>query len=223
MDASVALNPAVRRDLERLTALLPLAQRQTALAGPVRRVHRAVLGFFADQGRAPDRRDLMRMVPEADPARALEVLAAADLVVLDARGAIVGSYPFSALDTPHRLFIADVETRAMCALDAVAVAPALDREVNIVSECRITGRTVRIHQQGEQLVHAEPGGTRVGIHWQEPRGCAARSLCMEMVFLADAAAEREWAAQAPRQRSVYMLPEAVAFGAAFFRPLLTTP
>jgi hypothetical protein len=60
----------------------------------------------------------------------------------------------------------------------------------------------------------------VGIHWQTPCGHTAHSLCRQMVFLADPVLAATWAAEAPAERRVYTLEQAIALGAAFFVPLL---
>ena len=60
----------------------------------------------------------------------------------------------------------------------------------------------------------------VGIRWQSTSGCAAQSLCLEMVFLADRATAESWRQDDPGNIDVFTLRDAVAFGAAFFRPLL---
>lgn len=209
----------IDRGLERLGSQLPLAERQRALPPGHAVIHRVILESFARVGAPPARAELEE-IAEADPDVILERLAADDLVVLDG-GTVVGAYPFTLEPTPHRLVIeGTVELNAMCSLDAVAVAPVFDREVEIRSSCAITGAPIRIRQRGSSVLDADPGGLRLGIRWLQPTGCAAHSMCREMVFLSDAETAATWRGPDPDGAGVYDLADGIEFGERFFGPLL---
>lgn len=209
----------IDRGLERLGGRLPLAERQRALPPRHAVIHRAILDSFARRGAAPARPELVEMAG-ADPDVALERLAADDLVVLDG-GTVVGAYPFTLESTPHRLVVeGTVEINAMCSLDAVAVAPMFDCDVEIRSSCAITGAPIRIRQRGSSVLDAEPSGLRLGIRWLQPTGCAAHSMCREMVFLSDLETAATWRGPDPDAAGIYDLTEGVEFGERFFGPLL---
>jgi hypothetical protein len=203
--------------LSRLAGQLPLSARQAALPNGYAAVHRAILQGFADRGRAPSLAELGES--SADAAEIVQRLADDDLVVL-ADGSVVGAYPFSAEPTPHRITIDGRVSYAMCSLDAVAIAPVFERQVEIESSCASTDKPIRIHQWSGAVVSAEPHDPRLGIRWSEPDGCAAHSMCREMVFLADAETAERWRGSDPESAGIFDLSEGIEFGYRFFRPLV---
>lgn len=204
--------------LSRLSGRLPLRSRQAGLPDGYAAVHRAVLRGFADRGRAPSVTELAGET-SARITDVMDRLAEADLVVL-VDGEVVGAYPFSAEPTPHRIAIDGRSSFAMCSLDAVAVAPVFGREVIIESSCAVTGAAIRIHQSGATVLSAEPPGLHLGIRWMEPDGCAAHSMCREMVFLEGAEAAETWRGSDPDTAGIFDLTEGIEFGYRFFRPLV---
>lgn len=205
--------------LGRLNARLPLADRQAALPAPLRALHRAILAGLCAEGQPPARARLTALVSEAALDDALQRLAADDLVITAGDDPTpLGAYPLTTEVTPHRCRIDGVPVYAMCALDAISVAPMFDVAVEVASQCHVSGRPVHIAMQGERLLTAGPETVQVGIEWSTPCGHAAHSLCLNMIFLADPATAAAWAADG--DRTTYDLPQAIAFGTAFFRPLL---
>jgi len=219
--------PAVPRDedlaeaIAHLNRLLPLQERQRALAPPLCELHRAVLRSFAAAG-VPLTRDQVAAWPGiGDMDAALQRLADDDLVVLSPdRREIAGAYPFTVEPRVHRVTVNGLIVHAMCALDALSVAPLFGVATHIDSRCHLTQRPVAIDMQAACILTAQPVDPWVGIHWQATGGSAAQSLCLEMVFLYDRETARAWQQQDPEQTSLFNLADAVAFGAAFFRPLL---
>lgn len=192
----------------RLSDQLPLADRQALLAPDHREAHRAILDGFAARGRPP----------HGLPPAVLETLEQEDLIVTGEGGAVVGAYPFTLEQTPHRVIVGGNELHAMCSLDAVAIAPVFGTDVVIESTCAVSGTSIAIEQRGDEVIAASPADLRVGIRWQEPEGCAAHSMCREMVFLAGPDEAAAWSAVG--DSSVFPLPEAIDFGTRFFRPLM---
>jgi hypothetical protein len=207
--------------LEKLNSLLPLKARQTQLQPQLRDLHIAILRNFASAGRPLSREEVAQQLGGGDTEAALARLAADDLVVLSPdHSEIVGAYPFTAEERVHKVLVNGQTVHAMCALDALAIAPMFETATRIDSRCHVTDTPVEIHMQGGALLSAKPGEVHVGIHWQGTSGCAAQSLCMEMVFLADAETAQRWQQQDSDNISVFELPDAVAFAGAYFRPLL---
>lgn len=194
----------------RLHDQLPLLGRQRQLPTGYAEVHRTILWSFAERGVPPE--------PASFGGGVLERLAADDLIVTAPSGAILGAYPFTVEDTPHRLVVGGVAVGAMCSLDAVSVAPVFGLEVTPTSTCAATDRPIRIHQRPDGVVSADPSQVRVGVRWQAPDRCAAHSMCRDMVFLADAHTAHDWASD--MDADTFTLVEAVAFGTSFFAPLL---
>jgi hypothetical protein len=207
--------------LDKLNSLLPLKAKQSQLEPQLRNLHIAILRHFAAAGKPLARDQVAQQLDDAEVDAALARLAADDLVVLtpDQRN-IAGAYPFTAEERVHAVLVNGHTVHAMCALDALAIAPLFETATRIDSRCHVTDTPVEIHMQGTELLSAKPGDVRVGIHWQGTSGCAARSLCLEMVFLAGAETAQRWQQQDSENISVYELPDAVRFAAAYFRPLL---
>ena len=208
--------------VQRLNSQLPLKPRQAALPRGLLSVHRAILTSLAEQGRPPNRNELDDLLGGDDVDAALTRLASYDLIVLNAAGTgIVGAYPMTTEVTTHHLRINDQPVNAMCALDALSVAPMFNAAVEISSRCHVTGAALTIHMQGGTLQEVRPSpDVRVGVRWQNPTACAAHSMCLDMVFLKDQPTALEWQAGDSENISLFNLEDAVAFGAGFFTPLL---
>lgn len=207
--------------IDQLNSLLPLRARQDALAPPLRELHRGILQSFAGQGVPPARAEIAARPGIDDVDAALAELAAGDLVVLNpARDAVTGAYPFTVEARVHRVQVNGRTVHAMCALDALSVAPMFGTATHIDSRCHVSDRPIAIDMQDTRIVSAHPAAPWVGIRWQATSGCAAQNLCLEMVFLYDRDTAEAWRQEDPEHISIFDLPDAVAFGAAFFRPLL---
>jgi len=214
MDIEFALN--------RLNSQLPLAARQKRLAPEEKRLHQAIVRSLVQRGMALTRAEAARYVGEPHVAAALQKLGALDLIVLNSDATVVlGAYPVTTEVTPHRLSIATHSIGAMCALDAVSVAPMFSIRVGIASRCRVSGEPVDIQMHDRDLLAVHPRGVMIGVRWQMPCGVAAHSMCTEMVFLRDGATAREWQGPETDTASVFSLTDAVEFGAAFFGPLMS--
>lgn len=208
--------------LARLQRLLPLAERLREQAPAARSLHRLILCSFARDGRPPEAASLIAQLGPSKWNNVRAALAAADLIVLEPDGEVQGAYPFTVVETDHLLHLNGVQVHAMCAVDALAVAPMFDRPVSIASRCAVTRAPIAITQRGGTLVSVQPeADVTVGIGWREPEGCAANSLCREMVFLRNRDTAQAWRALQPSARSLYDLDQAIALGTRFFLPLLT--
>ncbi|MGD8566724.1 MAG: alkylmercury lyase family protein [Gammaproteobacteria bacterium] len=208
--------------LHRLTALLPLKQRQDGLAAPVKRIHQNILQSLALRGCVPERDELACLHEGVDIQGAVHTLAENDLIVQDGTtGKITGAYPMTTEKTPHEVTLNNHRLFAMCALDAVSIAPVFNSEVVIRSVCHLSGAPILIHQRRKEVCAVEPvSEPAIGIRWQQTNGCAAHSLCTEMVFFKDGATARQWQDGNVDSRSVLTLAEAITVGTAFFRHLL---
>ncbi|HUT40138.1 MAG TPA: alkylmercury lyase family protein [Gammaproteobacteria bacterium] len=207
--------------IDHLNSLLPLKDRQLALAPSLRALHRDILRGFAEAGAPPTRAQIAARPGLGDADAALAHLAGDDLIVLTPdRSGVAGAYPFTAEPRAHRVQVNGHAVHAMCALDALAVAPMFETGTRIDSRCHVSKRPIRILMQGAQVTDAQPARPRVGIRWQSTSGCAAQTLCMEMVFLYDRAMAEAWRQEDPGHIDIFDLPDAVHFAAAFFRPLL---
>jgi hypothetical protein len=93
-----------------------------------------------------------------DPVEALAVLAREDLVHVDANGRPLVAYPFSAKQRGHRVLIDGKRwVEAMCAIDALGIAPMLGVAIEIHSRDPVSA--------GEVWVRLDPGDGA----WWEPQ------------------------------------------------------
>jgi mercuric reductase len=207
--------------LDRLNSLLPLAGNQQRLPAALRELHRLILQGFAEHGHPPSREAMAERLGDVPVDEALQQLAADDLVVLSQdRREVTGAYPFTVEERVHTVSINGRQLHAMCALDALSVAPMFDAATTVRSRCHVSGEPVEITMQGDRVTSSRPDRPWLGIRWQGTSGCAAQSLCLEMVFLRDEATARAWQAQDRENISILDLPSAVRLGSAFFSPLL---
>mgnify|MGYP001825486498 CR=1 FL=1 len=216
------MNTAITSAIQRLNSKLPLKRRQTALPPELANIHRVVLTSLATHGRPPGREELRKLLATEDVDAALKRLADDDLIVMDSSGNdIAGAYPMTTEATPHHLKVNNQAVNAMCAVDALSVGPMFNAKVAISSRCHLTGTAITIHMQGATLQEASPSSdVHVGVRWQSSSGCAAHSLCLEMVFLQDLPTALEWQAADNENTSLFTLQDAIALGAGFFTPLL---
>lgn len=215
-------NEPVSSSVLRLNRLLPLKARQDRHPPVLKALHRMVIEFLVTRGRPPDRAEVAARVGIHQVDAALTLLGDDDLIVLSAdRQNILGAYPVTSEATPHALEVNGHSIHAMCALDALAVAPLFGCVVDVRSRCRMTGETIVVRQGGKRILEARPATTRVGVRWQTPSdNCAAHSLCTEMVFLKDDEVANAWHGGDGQNHSLYTLEQAAAFGVHYFRPLL---
>lgn len=212
----------VKQAVDKLNGLLPLAARQQLLDAELRELHKVILSTFVKQGRPLAISEAADHLSQHSVEEAFRILAQNDLVVLDVEQQMVmGAYPLSYEVTPHVVEVNGHAINAMCALDALSVAPMFEVETTIKSSCAIGGTPLSLHMQGDQVASADVGDDLyVGIRWQTPCGAAAHSLCRDMVFLLGQAAVDKWRRRSDIEGSVFDLSTAVAIGSAFFRPLL---
>ncbi|MDH5395219.1 MAG: alkylmercury lyase family protein [Gammaproteobacteria bacterium] len=197
--------------LHKLNSLLPLKKRQDVLNPYLKSLYREIILSLAHTGQAPSVTDILSM----------NKLNQDDLIIYDEKNnKITGAYPFSLKQTPHRILLSESELFAMCAFDAVAIAPVYGVSVEIRSHCYITKDEINIKQNADKIVSVKPGSDIfIGIKWQPAGTCAAENLCMEMIFLKNGHVAREWQAASPN-KNIFPLAEAIAFSVHYFRPLI---
>ncbi len=200
----------IEHALEKLNVLLPLKERQQRLQLKYRESHRNILNSFSKNGKAPDN------IEQSD----LNILSENDLIVLGDNSEVVGAYPFSLGETAHHIFNDNINLHAMCAFDAIAIAPVFNVKINIISCCHLSKEMIKVTQDGRQVINVRPSkNIYVGIRWQSAGSCAADNLCMEMVFLKDEATALQWQNN-DENFSIFELNNAIEFAVKYFKPLL---
>lgn len=168
-----------------------------------------MLATFAKTGQPPSLVELQNVVgPDGvDAARVLTQLHEGDFLRLDATGEIRAAYPFSAFPTPHLVQIeGGPQVHAMCAIDALSVAPMLDVAVTVGSTDPTSGQpiTVRVAADGTISVW-EPPTAVVFVGQQTDGSCcdptgpsAAADMCCGYVnFFRSRAQANAWASSHP--------------------------
>jgi hypothetical protein len=85
-----------------------------------------------------------------DAERGLETLAREDLVHRGPDGEITVAYPFSGCPTAHRVrFPGGGEVDAMCAIDALGIAPMFGEPIEIDSRDPVNGDEIRARVTGD--------------------------------------------------------------------------
>ncbi len=160
-----------------------------------------VLRCHADQGRPPSVAEVAAIteLSEHDANRHLADLQRHDLLIRNRdHGAIEGAYPFTQNRTAHTVtLVAKSRTlHTMCAIDALG-AGAMCREDTIIrSVCHACGSpiVVETHAGGFALGKRRPRDAIVWTGFRPSCGCAADSLCTELVFFCSERHLDEWRA-----------------------------
>ena len=196
--------------------------RQDRLPAQLKAAHQCVLLSLVSKGRPPTIDELRIILGDNSYMESVRKLAVEDLVVLNKEGTQpAGAYPVTSEITPHKITVYAHTIYAMCALDALSVAPMFAVSVTIESRCHVSQTPIIIRMQGSELLDTQPSpDIMVGIRWQMPSAVAAHSMCLEMVFLKDRQTAQAWQETDMINISLFSLAEAVEFGKAFFLPLL---
>jgi hypothetical protein len=195
------------------------AERTRRLGVAERTLYRLILDRFAQA--TPPSAEAIRERAQSlglNPAEALARLVHEDLVHADEHGAILVAYPFSAHSRGHRVLIDNTHAvEAMCAIDALGIAPMLDLPIEINSRDPVTG--------GEIWVRLDPGE---GAWWEpETALVLAGSSCCEgpnfrgccdvlNFFESHASAERYLRDHAELAGLPISIPDAIEAGRAIF-------
>jgi hypothetical protein len=120
---------------------------------------------------------------DLDPGEALAVLGRNDLVHADSNGRPTVAYPFSATERSHTVRIEGThEVQAMCAIDALGIAPMLNLPTTIVAHDSISGTEIRIQVDPELEATWHPQGTVVLAGSTSCDGPSFRGCCDVLNF-----------------------------------------
>ncbi|MGY1435388.1 alkylmercury lyase family protein [Streptomyces reniochalinae] len=191
--------------------------------GGLRAVQQAVLRAFAAHGRAPADRELDAAAePFGVPARqVLAELDAADFLSLDGEGRLRAAYPFSPVPTDHHVRIQDgPRVWAMCAVDALGIAPMLGRDTEIRSLDPVNGREVTVYFRRGQVAWT-PESAVVLASSGSCSGPAVDVCCSALNFFTDRTSAASWAENHPDMHAVPLsLRQAESLAREIFGPLL---
>ncbi|PCI70937.1 MAG: hypothetical protein COB26_02415 [Piscirickettsiaceae bacterium] len=211
----------LNRAVERLNVILPIVRAQKACSPEIKQLHRDFLWSFVRQEKSIALQQLA--FQKGGGPEAIKVLIKNGMVTVDANGDLTGAYPFSVGEREHVVEVNGHKVYAMCALDALAIAPMFQEATCIISRCHLTAEPLKIHMLADNIQHLDKVlNVRFGIAWDamDASLSCADSLCREMVFLRDHQVAQKWLADDSMDREVFTLEEAVEFANRFFSPLL---
>ena len=146
-----------------------------------RSAHQAILRAFATGGRPGPgiSADVLRRLHDVDA------------IQLGPDGGIAVAYPFSATPTRHRVRIADrYDVYAMCAVDALGIAPMLSEDAVIESTDITTGEPITVvTANGQSTWNPETAVVFVG---SAGRGPSADYCCDYLNFFTDRSTAETW-------------------------------
>jgi hypothetical protein len=217
----------------RVAATLAAAEIPPSKLGPARRARLSqserelyfwILRQFASDGRprsAELRAAAEQLGLEADSA--LATLAREDLVHRGADGEIAVAYPFSGTPTAHRVrFPGGHEVDAMCAIDALGIAPMFGKAIEIESRDPLSGDAIRAQVAPDASLEWTPDSAVVVAGAIRSQGDACCGCCPVLNFFASTANAERWLVEHPEVRGdVISMQEAAAAGRAVFGEVLT--
>jgi hypothetical protein len=197
--------------------------RVRRLSAEQRQLYLWILREFA--AATPPTGDATRTAADAlglDAADAFRALAREDLIHVDATGRPVVAYPFSAKPRGHRVLIDGKRwVEAMCAIDALGIAPMLELPIEIYSRDRLTGGEVWVRLDPSEGVWWEPKQAFVLAGSACCEGPSFRGCCDVLNFFERREnAERYLAENPSLSGHPTSLPEAIAAGRIVFGELL---
>lgn len=198
--------------------------RHARLSEPERKLYVWILDGFATRGRpstAEMRAAAERLGLDADPT--LMTFMREDLVHLGRDGEIAVAYPFSGRPTAHRVrFPNGHEVNAMCALDALGVAPMVGQPIEIVSRDPLTGDEIAAQVEPNGEARWSPESAVVVAGAVATAGDSCQGCCPVLNFFVSPATAVRWLAEHQHVRGkVISMQEAAAAGRAVFGDVLT--
>jgi Alkylmercury lyase len=224
---------AIDRLAPAVAAALAAAEIPPSKLGPARRARLTeaqrelyfwILRRFAADGR-PESRDVRAAAEQfgLDAEDALETLAREDLVHRGTDGGIAVAYPFSGRPTAHRVrFTSGHEVDAMCAIDALGIAPMFEERIEIESRDPVSGETIQARVAPDGAAESRPENAVVVAGAIRNQDDACGGCCPVLNFFASPMNAERWLADHPEVLgNVISMDEAAAAGRAVFGDVLT--
>jgi hypothetical protein len=216
-----------------VAAALAAAEIPPSKLGPARRARLTeaerelyfwILRRFATDGRPSSgevRAAAGRLGLDAEDA--LETLSREDLVHRGRDGEMSVSYPFSGRPTAHRVrFPSGHEVDAMCAIDALGIAPMFAQRIEVESRDPVSGETIGARVAPDGAAEWWPESAVVVAGAARSQGDACCGCCPVLNFFVSPANAERWLTEHPEVRAnVISLPDAAAAGRAVFGGVFT--
>ena len=194
--------------------------RAARLTDAERELYVWILRRFATVGR-PSRSELLAQAG-VGLQLVLESLAREDLVHVDRSGEIAVAYPFSGRPTAHRVvFPTGHEAYAMCAIDALGIAPMFDQAVVVASRDPSSGDDIEVHVAPDGVARWSPQSSVVVAGTTGTRGDSCEGCCPVLNFFASTENAMGWLGDHPAVcGEVITIEDAILAGRAVFGGVL---
>jgi Alkylmercury lyase len=197
--------------------------RRARLADKERELYFWILRRFASEGR-PSIADVWAAAARfgLDAEHAVGTFAREDLVHRGADGEIAVAYPFSGRPTAHRVrFPGGHEVDAMCAIDALGIAPMFGERIEIESRDPLSGAEIRALVAPDGAAEWWPELSVVVAGVLDRQADSRQGCCPVLNFFISPANAERWLAEHPEVRGkVISMDEAAAAGRAVFGDVL---
>jgi hypothetical protein len=200
--------------------------RHSRLTGAERELYFWILRRFGTHGR-PRSSEILAVAGRLGlhAEEALATLSGQDLVHRGANGAITVAYPFSGQPTAHRVrFPTGHEVDAMCAIDALGIAPMFGERIEIESRDPVSGEAIEARVATDGTAEWRPESAVVVAGSTRSQGDACGGCCPVLNFFASPANAERWLSEHLDARgNVISMREAAAAGRAVFGDVLREP
>ncbi len=198
--------------------------RRARLSEAQRELHFWILRRFATDGRPGS--GSLRAAAERlglDPEDALATLSREDLVHRGTDGEVTVAYPFSGRPTAHRVrFATGHEADAMCAIDALGIAPMFGQRIEVESRDQVSDEEIRARVAPDGVAEWWPESAVAVVGAIRSQADACCGCCPVLNFFASPANAERWLVEHPEVRgNVISVSEAAAAGRAIFGDVLT--
>ena len=158
-----------------------------------------------------------------DAEDALATLSREDLVHRGTDGEVAVAYPFSGRPTAHRVRFANGhEADAMCAIDALGIAPMFGQRIEVESRDPVSDEEIRARVAPDGAAEWWPESAVAVVGAIRSQADACCGCCPVLNFFASPANAERWLVEHPEVRgNVISVSEAAAAGRAIFGDVLT--
>lgn len=165
-----------------MTDVDEIGLRESRISAGAHELYRSLVdGFMVDGS-----------IPGLDKTAQLRELASEDWLALDDAGRVSVLYPFSLTSTGIEVVLRGVTRYAMCAIDALGIAPMLGADVEIRTSCPVSGDPLLINVGPSGQVSADPDS--VVVLRRRQTGAAHLSRCAATRFFSSSETAVDWRA-----------------------------
>ncbi len=166
--------------------------RRERISPTAHAVYRALVDQVLATGAVTEPRQLAAAIGlcEVEAEAALDELVVGDWAGRDEQGALAALYPFSLIPTLVVVQVAGVRRYAMCAIDALGIAPMLDREVLIESICPVSEAQLALTVAPDGVVAQTP--QTVVVLYRQVAGPAHMNRCGVTRFFRSVDEGQQW-------------------------------